>query len=275
MSVPPPPLEDLEIRLLLEALYERRHYDFRRYAPASLTRRVRAAVTRFRCESVSHLQAKVLHDDEAFGALLGFLTVQVSDMFRDPPFYKRFREHVVPELSTYPSIKLWVAGCSTGEEVYSLAIALAEAKLLDRTRVYATDINPEALARAKDGVYALDRISGFSTSYFESGGTRSLSHYYRVAHGAAVFDRALVANVVFADHSLATDAVFAKVQVLTCRNVLIYFDRTLQDRAIGLFKDALCRRGMLGLGAKESVAFSAHAASFKTLHENESWYQRC
>jgi chemotaxis protein methyltransferase CheR len=217
----------------------------------------------------------VLHDDQAFGALFGFSTAKVSDVFRDPPFYERFREHVVPELSIDPSIKLWVAGCSTGERVYSLAIALTEVGLLDRAIVSATDINAEALGTAKDGVYALDRISGFSTNDFESGGTRSLPHSYRVAHGAAVFDRALVANVVFADHSLATDSVFAEVLVLTCRNVLISFARMLQNPPFGLFKDALCRRGLLGLDAKETVAFSVHAPSFKTIQANESWYQRC
>jgi chemotaxis protein methyltransferase CheR len=210
-----------------------------------------------------------------FPQLLQMLTVQVSDMFRDPSFFRTLRERVVPFLRTYPSLKIWVAGCSSGEEVYSMAILLSEEGLLDRTMIYATDINAEALRRAEAGVYPLDRISSFTENHRNSGGHGSLSRYYTAAYGSAVFDRSLLKRVVFSDHSLATDNVFAEVQLISCRNVLIYFDRSLQDRALGLFRDALCRRGFLGLGAKESLHSSAHASDFTECAPPERWYQRC
>jgi chemotaxis protein methyltransferase CheR len=266
---------DRELHALLDSLFEQRHYDFRRYAPASLRRRVSLALTQLGCKGLSELSEKVRHDHAAFDALLGVLTVQVSEMFRDPPFYAHFRTEVVPELASYPSFRLWVAGCSSGEEIYSLAIILAEEGILERALIYATDINPAALERARAGIYPVDRIATFSKNYFASGGKASLSRYYRTAYEAAVFERSLTSNVVFADHSLATDAVFAEVQVVTCRNVLIYFDKQLQARALGLFKDSLGRRGFLGLGSRETVQFSPHASSFKLLHAMESWYQRC
>ena len=260
---------------LLGAIYEKRHYDFRRYARASLRRRLTLAMNELDCASLGELERRVLADDDAFGALVRFLTVPVSEMFRDPPFFRVFREHVVPELHTYPSLKLWVAGCSSGEEVYSLAIVLAEEGLLERTIIYATDINEESLGRARAGVYAIDRIRLFSDNYFKSGGQQSLSRYYTAAYGGAVFARHLTANVVFSDHSLATDFVFSEVQVVTCRNVMIYFDRSLQDRVLGLFADALPRRGFLGLGSKETVTFSSHAKSFGQLEGREGWFRRC
>jgi chemotaxis protein methyltransferase CheR len=268
-------VNDQELRALLDSLFEQRHYDFRSYAPASMRRRVSLAVTTLGCKNIPELHEKVRTDHVAFDALLSVLTVQVSEMFRDPAFYTHFRREIVPELASYPSFRLWVAGCSTGEEVYSLAIILAEEGVLERALIYATDINPAALVRARTGIFAVDRVAGFSKNYFASGGTVSLSHYYRTAYDAAAFDRSLCANVVFADHSLATDAVFAEVQLITCRNVLIYFDKQLQTRAFGLFRDALCRRGFLGLGSRETLQFSSHAQSFKVLHPKESWYRRC
>jgi chemotaxis protein methyltransferase CheR len=267
--------DDRTIDGFLDAIYERRHYDFRGYARASLRRRLRLAVTEFRCRSLRDLQTLVLGDDAAFGGLVRILTVPVSEMFRDPEFFRVFRENVVPELCTYPSLKLWVAGCSSGEEVYSLAIVLAEEKLLDRCLIYATDINEASLERARAGVYATDRVQLFSDNYFKSGGRLSLSRYYTAAYGNAVLSRSLTDNVVFADHSLATDSVFSEVQVVTCRNVMIYFDRALQDRVLGLFRDALSRRGFLGLGSKETVHFSLHATSFSELTERQGWFRRC
>jgi chemotaxis protein methyltransferase CheR len=268
-------VNDIEVRLLLEAIYLRYHYDFRSYSMASLKRRVAAAQVKMSCPTVSALQEKILHHPEALGALLQFLTVQVSDMFRDPAFFKAFRERVVPELETYPSIKIWIAGCSSGEEVYSMAITLAETGLLDRTIIYATDINPEALAKAEAGVYPIDRIQSFTENYRRAGGTGSLADYYTAAYGNAAFSRALRARVVFSDHSLATDHVFAEMQVVSCRNVLIYFEKALQDRAISLFRDSLCRRGFLGLGSRETLQFSPHAPSFRDYDPKERWYQRC
>lgn len=271
---PPPSLDELELKLLLDAIYQRFHYDFRNYAQASLRRRLSQALIKFSCDSVSHLQARLLHQPEIFSELLQLMTVQVSDLFRDPAFFATLRERIVPELRTYPLPKVWVAGCATGEEVFSLAILLREESLLERTMIYATDINPEALRKAEAGVYALDRLPAFTENHRLSGGKSSLSDYYTAGYGSAVLDRSLLKRVVFSDHSLATDHVFAEVQLLLCRNVLIYFDRSLQERAIGLFKDALCRRGFLGLGSKETLSFSAHAGAFQRLGPNEHWYQR-
>jgi chemotaxis protein methyltransferase CheR len=268
-------VDDIEIPLLLDAIYSRYHYDFRSYSMASLKRRLAVARTQLGCDTLSNLQARVLHEPEMFARLLQYLTVQVSDMFRDPSFFRAMREHVVPVLRTYPSLKLWVAGCSTGEELYSYAILLHEEGLLERTILYATDINPESLRKAAAGVYAIDRIAAFTESHRLSGGKGTLSNYYSAAYGRAAFDRALRKNVVFSDHSLATDSVFAEVQVVSCRNVLIYFDRVLQERALRLLKDALCRRGFLGLGAKESLQFTEQANAFDPLVTGEAWYQRC
>ena len=270
-----PDVQEIELKLLLEAIFLRFRYDFRSYSMASLKRRLSRAMVELGVTSLSALQERVLHDAQVFPQLLQFLTVQVSDMFRDPPFFRALRERVVPFLRTYPSLKLWIAGCSSGEEVYSMAILLKEEGLLERTIIYATDINAEALRRAEAGVYPLDRIPAFTENHRLSGGHGSLSSHYTAAYGSAVFDRSLLKRVVFSDHSLATDHVFAEVQLISCRNVLIYFDRALQDRAIGLFKDALCRRGFLGLGSKESLHSSGHASQFSEFAGPERWYQRC
>jgi chemotaxis protein methyltransferase CheR len=265
---------DIELQLLIDAIYLKYHYDFRGYARASLKRRLRTAMGRFGCETLSRLQDKVLHEPSTFPALLSYLTVQVSEMFRDPAYFDTLRKKVVPLLRTYPSLRVWVAGCSSGEEVYSMAILLREEGLLARTLIYATDINAQALEQAESGVYSVDRIAGFSDSYRRAGGRASLSEYYTAAYGRAVFDKSLRENIVFSDHSLATDSVFAEVQLVSCRNVLIYFDRVLQDRALGLFRDALVRRGFLGVGSKESLRFSQHAGAFDELDRQERIYQK-
>ncbi|WP_206282154.1 CheR family methyltransferase, partial [Xanthomonas perforans] len=252
-------LFDLELRVLLEAVFQRYHYDFRDYAVSSLRRRMRHAMARFDCARVADLQHRLLHEPDTFAQAMQFFTVQVSEMFRDPAYFRVLREHAVPVLRTYPSIKLWVAGCSTGEEVWSLAILLHEEGLLEKAVIYATDINPEALGMAEAGAYGIDRIAQFSRNYLDAGGRTSLSDYYTTAYDGAVFDRRLKRNIVFADHSLATDTVFSEVHLVSCRNVLIYFNRSLQDRAVGLFYDALVHRGFLGLGSKESLQFGAHA----------------
>ncbi|MBL8301685.1 MAG: protein-glutamate O-methyltransferase CheR [Ideonella sp.] len=265
---------DIELRLLVDAIYLRYHFDFRGYATASLKRRLASAMSRFGCTTLSQLQDRLLHDESVFPQLLDYLTVQVSEMFRDPEYFLALRRDVVPLLRTYPSLKLWVAGCSTGEEVYSLAILLHEEGLLARSLVYATDINAQALRRAEAGVYELDRIAGFTANHQRSGAHGSLSDYYTAAYGRAVFDKRLREHIVFSDHSLATDSVFAEVQLVSCRNVLIYFDRPLQDRALGLFRDALCRRGFLGLGSKESLRFSSVGDAFEDFAREERIYQK-
>jgi chemotaxis protein methyltransferase CheR len=273
-SVEDEELFDLELRLLLEAVYARYHHDFRHYARASLKRRVRQALARLECRTLSALQERILRDPEAFAVLFSFMTIGVTEMFRDPPFFRALRERVVPLLATYPSLKVWVAGCSTGEEVYSLRILLREEGLDDRALMYATDIDPAALARAQEGIYALDRVAGFSSAYLAAGGKASLSDYYTAGASSVVFDRTLRENVVFSDHSLATDHVFASVELVTCRNVLIYFDRDLQDRALGLFRDSLEPGGFLGLGSRESVQFSRHAAELVPFCADERIYRK-
>lgn len=266
--------DDYQVRRLLEAIHIRYSYDFRRYAPSSVKRRLAQALPRFRCGSVAELQARILADPALMQELIGHLTVQVSEMFRDPDFYRALREKVIPYLRTYPSPKVWVAGCSTGEEVYSLAILLREEGLLHRSLIYATDISAQALQKAETGIYGLERIAAFSRAYQAAGGRSSLSDYYVAAYNGAVFDRSLRGNVLFTDHCLATDSVFAEVQLITCRNVLIYFDRALQDRAVALYRDALDRGGFLGLGSRETLAFSRHAADFTEFIPEQRIYRR-
>jgi chemotaxis protein methyltransferase CheR len=266
--------EDIEIRLLLEALYLRYHYDFRNYASASLKRRLNQAREQLNFLTFSALQENLLHDPSLLPRLLGYLTVQVSEMFRDPCYFRAIRDKVLPHLRTYPSLKVWIAGCSDGEELYSLVILFREEGLEERTLFYATDINQEALARAEKGVYGLDRIRLFTENHRRSGGKSSLSDYYSAAYGRACFDKSLRRHVVFSDHSLVTDAVFAEMHLISCRNVMIYFDRALQDRAIGLFRDSLTRKGFLGLGAKETLRFSKHSDSFSDFLRDEKIYQK-
>ena len=270
----PNSVEDLEIQLLLEALYQRYHYDFRRYARASIKRRLVQAREQMGYATLSALQDAVLHDPAMLPRLLGYLTVQVSEMFRDPSYFRALREKVLPHRRTYPSLKVWIAGCSHGEEVYSLAILFREEGLYDRTLFYATDINPEALRAAEAGVYPLDRMRTFTENHQKSGGRSSLSDYYTADYGRAVFDKSLRGRIVFSDHSLVTDAVFAEMQLISCRNVMIYFDRPLQDLAIWMFRDALPRNGFLGLGAKESLRFSSHADAFSEFVREEKIYRK-
>lgn len=267
-------VHDIEIRLLVEAVYLRYGHDFRDYAQASLKRRVLQAQQRMGAGSITALQERVLHEPEAFSELLQYLTVPVSEMFRDPGYFLALRRHVVPVLRTYPSLKVWVAGCSTGEEPYSLAILLQEEGLLERTILYATDINHASLEKARRGIFALDAMQNFTRNYQRAGGLRSFSDYYTAGYGGALFDKALRDSITFADHSLATDAVFSETHLVSCRNVLIYFNRTLQDRALGLFHESLSHRGFLGLGSKETLEFSAHAGRFEVVSRPDRIYRK-
>ena len=265
---------DFELGLLLDAIYHQYHYDFRSYSEASLRRRLGAALIHFGCETLSRLQDRVLREPALFTDLLRFLTVQVSDMFRDPIYFRALRDVAVPYLRTYPALKIWIAGCASGEEVYSLAIVLHEEGLLDRTQLYATDINPESLRMAEQGVYELDRFAKFSENYRASGGKSSLSDYYTTAYGGGVIDARFRKRVVFSDHSLATDSVFAEMQLVSCRNVLIYFEKELQEHALGLLNDSLCRRGFLGLGNKETLRFSQLAPEYEETAPDARLYRR-
>jgi chemotaxis protein methyltransferase CheR len=265
---------DLEIELLVEAIYRKYSYDFRHYARASLRRRLVDALAKMHVESLSVLQHQILRDAAVFTSLLTHMTVPVSDLFRDPGYFIAVKEQVVPMLATYPSIKIWIAGCSTGEEVYSFAILLEEAGLLDRTLIYATDINPEALRAAEAGVYAAGRVPSFTRNYQRVSGVRTLADYYTAAYGKVAFDRRLRTHVTFSDHCLATDAVFAEVQFVSCRNVLIYFDDVLQQRALDLFEQSLAPRGFLGLGSHERLDASRHQGRFEDVVPAERIYRR-
>jgi chemotaxis protein methyltransferase CheR len=269
-----PDSSTIELRLLMEAIYLKYSYDFRDYSGASQKRRVHHALHQMDCTSISELQARVLHDPDAFMQLLQYLTIPTSEMFRDPSYFHALREQVVPHLHTYPSLKIWIAGCSTGEEVYSMAIMLKEEGLLDRSIIYATDINPQSLEKARKGVYPLERMRAYTASYQMAGGKSMFSDYYTAAYDSALFDRSLIENVSFADHSLATDSVFSETNLVCCRNVLIYFNRKLQERALGLFHESLCYRGFLGLGSKETIDFSAHATAFDPLVKAERIYRK-
>ena len=264
----------IELRLLIEAIYLKYSYDFRDYSGASQKRRVHHALHQMDCASISELQSRVLHDPDAFMQLLQYLTIPTSEMFRDPAYFQALREQVVPHLHTYPSLKIWIAGCSTGEEVYSMAIMLKEEGLLERSIIYATDINPQSLERARKGVYPLERMRAYTASYQMAGGKGALSDHYTAAYDSALFDRSLIENVSFADHSLATDNVFSETHLVCCRNVLIYFNRKLQERAFGLFHESLCHRGFLGLGSKETIDFSAYAGGFEPLVKAERIYRK-
>jgi chemotaxis protein methyltransferase CheR len=268
-----PACRELELQLLLEAIYRKFHYDFRRYSRVSLERRLADAVAELGCATLSGLQERLLHDDAVFPALLRFLTVQVSELFRDPAYFLAMRRHIIPVLRTYPSLRVWIAGCSTGEEAYSYAILLHEEGLLDSATLYATDINPESLRTAEAGLYRGARLARFAENHQQSGGRRPLTDYYTSAYGSLLFDRSLRKKILFSDHSLATDGGFAEMQLISCRNVLIYFDRALQGRALGLFKDSLCRRGFLGLGSRETLRFTECERDFDEVAER--WYQRC
>jgi chemotaxis protein methyltransferase CheR len=265
---------DIEIRLLIEAIYLKYSYDFRDYSGASIKRRVLHALRQLECATISALQERVLHDPHMFMQLLQYLTIPVSEMFRDPEHFLALRREVVPLLKTYPSLKIWIAGCSTGEEVYSMAILLREEGLLERTIIYATDINPTSLEKAKQGIYSLERMRAYTESYQRAGGQRSFSDYYTAAYGHAIFDSSLRENVTFADHSLATDSVFSETHLVSCRNVLIYFNKALQDRAFGLFHESLCHRGFMLLGSKETLDFSAYSDRFETLTRPERIYRK-
>jgi chemotaxis protein methyltransferase CheR len=267
-------LESLELGLLLEAVYRRYGYDFREYAPASLKRRVARRMREERLPSITALTDRLLHDPGCMERLLLDLSVNVTAMFRDPHFYVAFAKHVVPQLRTYPFTRIWVAGCSTGEEVYSLAILLAEHELYERTRIYATDINQAVLEQAHEGVYPVDRMREYTENYVSAGGSRAFSEYYVAAYGSALFDSRLRENVIWAQHNLAQERSFNEFHVILCRNVLIYFDRSLQNRVHRLFHESLVRFGTLCLGNKESIRFSGFEDRYEELDAEARLYRR-
>jgi chemotaxis protein methyltransferase CheR len=267
-------LEEIELALLLEGVFRKYGFDFREYASASLRRRVWRRVHAEGLSTISELQARLLHDPACMERLLLDLSINVTAMFRDPSFYSAFRAKVVPQLRTYPFTRIWVAGCSTGEEVYSLAILLREEGLYDRSRIYATDINESVLDRARTGVFPLEKMREYTQNYIKAGGTQAFSEYYLAKYDGAQFQRSLIDNVVFAQHNLVSDRSFNEFNVIVCRNVMIYFDRVLQDRVHELFYESLMTFGVLGLGHKESIRFSPHADSFEELDPAEKLYRK-
>jgi chemotaxis protein methyltransferase CheR len=264
---------EIELDLLLEAIYRLYQHDFRGYARSSLRRSVARAKIALHCATITDLLDRIVHDASAFAETLRHLTIQVSDLFRDPGYYRRLRETITPHLATYPSLRVWVAGCGTGEEAYSIAILLHEVGLLERALIYATDIDRESMAIAQAGAYELFRLGGFAENYRSAGGRAALSDYFVARGPCATIVPALKQRILFCDHSLATDAAFAEMHLISCRNVLIYFDGALQDRAIALFRESLCPRGFLGLGQNETLTFSRLASSFEIVSTDEHIYR--
>ncbi len=267
-------LEQIEISLLLEAIFRRYGFDFRQYARASLKRRVSRRITAEKLTSVSGLIERILHDPAVMERLLLDLSINVTAMFRDPTFYCALREQIVPLLRTYPFTRIWNAGCSSGEEVYSLAIVLEEEGVYDRARIYATDLNENVLERASEGVFPLAKMKEYTQNYIRSGGTRSFSDYYTSAYDAAAFDSSLKRNIVFAQHNLVSDRSFNEFHLIVCRNVMIYFDSTLQSRVHELFYESLARFGVLALGHRESIRLSPLEDRYEELDAQERIYRK-
>jgi chemotaxis protein methyltransferase CheR len=267
-------LEAVEIELLLEAVYRQFGYDFREYAPSSLRRRIRERVRAEGLRTVSGLKEQVLHDPEAMERFLLGLSINVSAMFRDPAFYRVFRREVVPLLRTYPFLRIWHAGCSTGEEAYSMAILLEEEGLYDRARIYATDMNEAVLRKAREGIVPLAAMRQYTANYLHAGGREAFSDYYTAGYGNATLRPSLRRNIVFAQHNLATDGAFNEFHVIMCRNVMIYFNKDLQARVHRLFLDSLVRLGFLCLGAKESLKYLPQESNYREFDAEQRIYRR-
>lgn len=274
MAVSPIELERMEIELLLEAVYRRSGYDFRSYATASIERRVRQFLSKSGCATISEMIPKVMHDENFISRLVRQFSIAVTELFRDPFVYRAVREKVMPLLGTWPHIKVWHAGCASGEEVYSLAIVLKEEGLYDRATIYATDFNDEVLERARAGIYDIARLQEATRNYQQAGGKRSFSEYYHAHYDAVAMDGKLRERMVFATHNLATDHVFGEMHLLFCRNVLIYFNRELQDRALGLFTESLVHGGILCLGTKEDIQFTAARDDYEEVDQKARIFRR-
>jgi chemotaxis protein methyltransferase CheR len=267
-------LEELELTLLLDAIHRRYGHDFRGYARASLRRRVKRFMAKTSVERVSEIIPRVLHDETYFGDLLDEFSITVTEMFRDPPFYEALRRHMVPYLKTYPFARVWHAGCATGEEVYSTAILLKEEGFYDRVTLFATDFNADALRRAREGIYPLERMPLYTANYQAAGGKGTFADYYHARYDSAIFDGGLKRNVTFAAHNLVTDTVFSEMHFISCRNVLIYFNRELQNRVLELFWESLVFGGMLALGSKESLRFSTVEDRFEQVDRKWRIYRK-
>jgi chemotaxis protein methyltransferase CheR len=266
--------EDIEISLLLEGVYRAHGFDFRDYSRASIKRRILEMMQSEKVNTVSALQNKILHDPACLDRFLLGLSVHATAMFRDPSFYLTFRKKVVPLLRTYPTVQIWIAGCSTGEEVYSLAILLEEEKIYSKCRIYATDISGAVLRKARDGIFPLAAMRDYTTNYHQAGGGNEFSDYYTAQYDSVIFTPSLRSNVVFSEHNLATDGSFNEFQVILCRNVMIYFNKELQARVHNLLYDSLSMFGVFGLGNKESLKFTPRASAYRHLNDTDKLFRK-
>jgi chemotaxis protein methyltransferase CheR len=267
-------LEEIEIKLLLEGVSEVWGYDFRNYAPASLKRRIHAYIHNEGLKTISDVQAKVLYNEAQMKRFLNTLTISVTAMFRDPAFYLTFRQKVVPWLATYHFIRIWVAGCATGEEVYSLAILLKEEGLDNRVIIYATDMNEDVLKTAKEGIYPLSLMKDYTGNYQKAGGTHTFSEYYTAKYDHAIFNKSLQKHITWAYHNLVTDASFQEFNVILCRNVLIYFNQQLSNQVHNLLYDSLITFGILCLGTKESIKFTPYENCYEAMDDRQKVYKK-
>jgi chemotaxis protein methyltransferase CheR len=267
-------IEEIELQLLLEAIFLRYGYDFRSYARASIRRRVIKFMHSVGAQSIAEMIPGIIHDEPFFDDMVREFSITVTEMFRDPPLFLAMRQEVLPVLKSYPFIKVWHAGCATGEEAYSLAILMHEEEMAKRAMCFATDFNEAALAKARDGIYGLDKAQQFTQNYQLAGGTRSFSDYYHARYGAMAMDSMLKKNITFANHNLVSDHVFSEMHLIMCRNVLIYFSKELQERVFGLFHESLVTGGFLCLGSKESLLFSKVQGSFKEFDRQKRIFQK-
>ncbi len=266
--------QDIEIELLLEAMFQKYGYDFRNYGRAHIKRRLNHRMKLSGFNNYVEMIEEVLYNPAYFDQLLVDLSINVTEMYRDPGFYKALREQVVPILKTYPYLKIWHAGCASGEEVYSMAIMLKEEGLYDRTQIYATDFNQNILKKAKDGIYPASSLNDFSLNYQAAGGQSTLIDYFTSKYDSVIVDQSLKKNIVFSDHNLVLDGVFGEMNLIMCRNVLIYFDKQLQNRVINLFQESLIPGGLLCLGSKESLKFTNYSKHFEPVVENEKIFRK-
>lgn len=267
-------IERVEIELFLAAIYQRYGYDFRQYARATVRRRLRHLLAKTGYTRISELFPRLLYDEAFAQAVIFDFSITVTEMFRDPLFYRAVRAQIVPYLKTYPFIKVWVAGCATGEEVYSVAILLQEEGLYDRATIFATDFNELALGKAQEGIYPLKALRQYTANYQQAGGRASFADYYHAQYESAIMNQALKAHIMFANHNLVTDGVFSEMHLIFCRNVLIYFDKSLQNRVLALLADSLLHGGFLCLGTKETLQFSDVAGHFKAMDAEQRIYQK-
>jgi len=267
-------ISELEISLLLEAIYQKYGYDYRQYSKAHINRRIRNRMVLSGLDDVSQIQSRVLKDEIFAHELLQDLSITVTEMFRDQDFYKSLRENVIPILKTYPFIKIWHAGCATGEEAYSMAIILQEEGLYDRTTIYATDFNQQALNRAKEGIFSNAMMKEYTANYQLSGGKESFASYYTSNYGNIIMNQSLKKNIVWANHNLVTDSVFAEVHLILCRNVLIYFDVDLQNKVQKLFYGSIVNGGILCLGSKESLRFTDFFEKYTELDKKQRIFKK-